>query len=55
MPKNFVSAVTAARPVSLAAMLTILDRDALALLATAPRDALRLALLASLLRQGVAR
>ena len=41
------------RPVSLAAMLSILDRDALALVATAPQEAFRLALLASLLRQGV--
>ena len=43
-----------ARPVSLAALLAILDRDALANAGNAPRDALRLALLASLLRQGVA-
>ena len=37
-----------------AALVAMLDRDALALIATQPREALRHALLAALLRQGVA-
>ena len=43
-----------ARPVLLAALLAIIDRDALASVGIAPRDALRLALLAAMLREGVA-
>ena len=39
--------------VSAAALAAMLDQDALALVQSAPHDALRLALMASLLRQGV--
>ena len=50
MPESFWSLLPFAT-----AMVTLLDRDALAIIATMPAEVMRLAFLASLLREGTLR